>query len=310
MSRASVFPPTLPYPGEALHQMIASTHSLPSFQLQSIEPAMQSNSLRRRAITLENFQLFTSESNSRIIPSGSATLLDTPLELRQEVYRYIFLAREPIDLRSLVIKDEQTWPECKERTAILCVSRQISEEALNVLYGENVFEIDIHHGNHNVVRNFSLANQLRIRRLQVVIRPEGVSWVPSLRLDPTIWPRIFSNLTKLCIVAQQPLRLPRYFSDYDPCIDMNHWLAGLKRALESIRQHISSGLLVEVDDDDREETSEVIMAYFSDGYKKVRTRTGDWFFERDENLLEFDSDYLEHADGEQSDSEFSCGDQD
>jgi hypothetical protein len=268
---------------------------------------MRSNSLRRRAITLEDLHLFASESESQIIPSGSATLPDIPLELRQEVYRYIFLAREPIDLRSLVIKDEQTWPECKKRTAILCVSRQISGETLDVLYGENVFEIDIHHGNHNVVRNFSLANQLRIRRLQFVIRPEGVSWVPSLRLDSTIWPRIFSNLTKLCIVAQQPLRLPRYFSDYDPSIDMNHWLAGLKRALEWIRQHISSDLFVEVDDDDREETSEVIMEYFPDGYKKVRTRTGDWFFERDENPLESDSDYLEHDDGDSGDSIFGDG---
>lgn len=232
--------------------------------------------------------------------SESATFLDIPLELRQEVYRFIFLAREPIDQRSLVFKDEQTWQEWKKRTAILRVSRQVNGEALNVLYGENIFEVDVHHGNHNVVWNFSLANQLRIRRLQLVIRPEGISWVPPVRLNSPIWPQILSNLIKLCIVAQQPLHLPTYSMDYDLNEHMEQWLSGLKSTLDYVCQHISTRAVVEVDDDDREETGEVIKAYFPYGYKKIRTKTGDWFFERDENLLEFDSDYLEEDGDENS----------
>lgn len=42
----------------------------------------------------------------------------------------------------------------KRKTGILSVSRQISEEALNVLYGRNLFIVTVHGGAHDKLLKF------------------------------------------------------------------------------------------------------------------------------------------------------------
>lgn len=63
---------------------------------------------------------------------------------------------------------------------------------------------------------------------------------------------------------------------------MDEWLTWLKPVLEYVNQYVSSGNVVEVDDDDRKETNELVKECLSNGYRKVPTRTGDLCFMRGE----------------------------
>lgn len=233
-------------------------------------------------------------------PTRPAGLLGVPLEIRQQIYRYFLVRRVPIELDFLNFHPYQwsdefcKWLDVERNTAVLLVSRQLSEEALDVLYGENVFKVVLHGGRPNILSQFAPANRQRIRRLQLVLRPMGVSYGSPLNLDSQIWPPILANLAKLCIVAQQPLEPRHYYNAPSLEQDMDEWLTWLKPVLEYVNQYVSSGTVVEVDDDDREETSELVKECLPNGYRKVQTRTGDLCFMRGEFSWEsgyWDDDY-------------------
>ena len=61
---------------------------------------------------------------------------------------------------------------------------------------------------------------------------------------------------------------------------MREWLTTLKPILECVNQYVSSRATIEVDDNDMEETSELVKICFPNGYRKVRTQTGDAYFGR------------------------------
>jgi hypothetical protein len=57
----------------------------------------------------------------------------------------------------------------------------------------------------------------------------------------------------------------------------------------SVNQYVSSGSVVEVDDDDREETSSLVKECLRNGYRKRQTWTGDEHFLR--GIYEYDPEY-------------------
>lgn len=75
-------------------------------------------------------------------------------------------------------------------------------------------------------------------------------------------------------MALQPGNAPR------PEQKMHEWLTQLKPGLELVNQYVTSRATIEVDDNDMEETSELVKKCLSNGYRKVRTRTGDIWFMR------------------------------
>ena len=219
-------------------------------------------------------------------PAQPTGLLGVPLEIRLEIYRYFLIRREPIKLQFLNFHPKQ-WPDedynplnAKRHTVVLLVSRQLSEEALNVLYGENIFEVALHRGSQSILSQFAPANRQRIRRLQLSARPSGVSYGSPLNLNLHILPPILAGLTRLYIVVQQPLEARTF--DNAPRLEqeMHKWLTQLKPVLEYVNQYVSSRATIEVDDNDMEETSELVKKCLPNGYRKVRTRTGDMWFTR------------------------------
>jgi hypothetical protein len=162
---------------------------------------------------------------------------------------------------------------------VLLVSRQLSEEALNVLYGENVFEFCLRSSIQTIFSQFAPANRQRIRRLQL-LASHGIPFYESpLDLNRHVPPPILeslapilASLTRLYIVAEQPLGSER---------ETQKWLTQLKFVLEYVNQYVSSRATIEVDDNNMEETSELVKKCFPNGYRKVRTQTGDAYWSDD-----------------------------
>ena len=96
------------------------------------------------------------------------------------------------------------------RTGILEVSRVTSNEALDVLYGHNLFVANTHGGGYHELLKFSIANLRRVRNLRIVARPMGISHGRPLVFDPQLWLPLLEGLLGFCIVAQQPLAARGY----------------------------------------------------------------------------------------------------
>ena len=216
--------------------------------------------------------------------------LDTPLEIRREIYRYCLLRRDPIYVhRQFVYKHPFSDRDVRKyKTSLLLVSKQVGLEALVVLYGENTFQIYLSDGGEaDLKKLFAEANVERIRRMEIVTPSRTDRPYPyprfdianfNYKLDSGIWSPFLANLTKLSIVVNQPLQIrpPR------KAPKMKKGLEWLRINLQNISSHLSRSCIVEVDDDDRKETRAVMGESFPGGYRKVQTLAGDVYFGRNE----------------------------
>ena len=114
--------------------------------------------------------------------------------------------------------------------------------------------------------------------MQVVMQPQDVSY--GHMLDSTLWSPILAKLTKLSIVAQQPLEAQIYFNAPSFEEEMEEWMEWLRAILQYFARQLPSSCIVEVDDDDRKETSTIIRECLPSGYRKVQTLAGDFYFRR------------------------------
>jgi hypothetical protein len=185
---------------------------------------------------------------------------------------------------------------------LLQVSRQVSDEALNVLYGDNAFKIILHGGGEYHLKTiFCEANRRRIRHIMLVLRPMGVSYCPNFRMDTAMWDTILPHLRTLGIVAEQPLEGDHYWNGRTFMEKMKEWIEWLTPILECLAKTLSTKSAVLVDVDEREETGKLIQKYLLHGYQQTRTKTGDFVFKRGEFSVE--SGYWDDDDGP-----FSCRD--
>lgn len=166
------------------------------------------------------------------------------------------------------------------RTGILEVSRAMSNEALDVLYGQNIFVVDIHGEGYHKFLKFSAANLRRVRYLRIVARPMGVSYGIPLVFDPQLWLPLLEGLLQFCIVAQQPLAARGYYDAPTLEEDLCKWTTWLDPILKYFSKNLPKTTAVGLDDDCRAETAAMMDKYFDPGYQKVRTITGDFCFER------------------------------
>ena len=134
--------------------------------------------------------------------------LDTPLEIRREIYRYCLLRRDPVCIHKPFFYNR--FPDSgvsEHKKSLLLVSRQVGSEALVVLYGENTFQIYLSdRGEADLKKFFAEANIGRIRRMEIVTPFQsgyptfyGVNY--SHKLDSRLWSPFLANLTKLSIVV-------------------------------------------------------------------------------------------------------------
>jgi len=223
-------------------------------------------------------------------PSG---FLGLPLEVREKIYFHLLL-RSAVFVQDLHFEVESwirsMWEDHeqlaffdhipKRKTGILSVSKQISEETLNVLYGRNLFIVLVHGGAHNELLKFGTANIRRIRDLRLVAQPMGTCFSKPFEFDSQLWIPLLTDLRKLCLVAQQPLQARVYYNAPSFEEDMQKWVAWLEPILRYLAKNITETTIVEIDDNNLVETGEVVQKCFGSGYKKVQTVTGDEIFER------------------------------
>ena len=169
---------------------------------------------------------------------------------------------------------------CEWRTGILGVSRAVSDDVLDVLYGQNIFVANIHGEDYLQFRKFGAANLRRVRYLRIVARPMGISYGRALAFDPKLWFPLLEGLLQFCVVAQQPLATRRYYDAPTLEEDLCEWTTWLDPILKYFSTHLPKTTAVGLDADGRAETTAMMDKHFASGYQKARTLTGDLCFER------------------------------
>ncbi|KAF2493097.1 hypothetical protein BU16DRAFT_71323 [Lophium mytilinum] len=215
-------------------------------------------------------------------PPNPIGLFDLPLELRREIYRYCLVRESPVrvpeDWRITRVYKVQD-----RKKNLLLVSKQVSAEAVEILYGENAFMFAVSRENERkLVGYISAANIMRIRKVWIVLSDKGYDndKMPGVE----VWGPVFAGLTKLVIVAKQPI-LPEsevvnalILNQYQNIADT--WAVWCDRMIEFVAQNVRYNLVVELDDNDREDTGAVMMRYFPNRHRMVKTVYGDRVFKR------------------------------
>ncbi|KAI2616662.1 hypothetical protein GGS26DRAFT_442817 [Hypomontagnella submonticulosa] len=234
----------------------------------------------------------SSESGTQ--PRG---FLGLPLEIREEIYFRLLLFHDDVDVQFLNFKADRLMAPKREnleqqglhgdmkyvapkKTGILGVSQQISDEALNVLYGFNVFIIRVHGGAHDKLRKFGTSNIRRIRFLKLVAQPMGVWYPEPIKFDSLVWDSLLTDLIQFSLIAQQPLQARGYHEISGLEEEIRVWVTWLGPILRYLAGNIPERITVGVDDNDLVETDGLMRRFFRFGYEKVQTEIGDKIFKR------------------------------
>ncbi|KAL8663685.1 MAG: hypothetical protein Q9202_003631 [Teloschistes flavicans] len=221
-------------------------------------------------------------------------LLRLPLELRQQIYTIIFGPRRCVQLvsgadlwsRSLIKGGFDTENAYTHglNPGILGVSRSISDEALDVLYGRHVFVVNIHWEDCLKVRKFGVANLRRIRHLCIMAQSEAVFYEEPRVLNPQLWLPLLEGLVQFQIVAQEPVATRGYHGD-DPILrkTLREWITWLDPVLQYFSLNLSETTAVSIDDDGRAETTAMMKKHFGTGYRRERNISGDVSLEQGED---------------------------
>ena len=269
--------------------------------------------------------LHKSSSNCSEAVAGKVEFLlpRLPLELRQHVFAFIFGPRRVVDLRHVPLeldvwsrdmiyrplseklrecdRFENRWrtemlEESEWKTGILEVSRAISDEALDFLYGQNTFVVGIYGTDYRRLLKLGAANLRRIHHLRIVARPVGTSYENPLVMDPRFWLPLLEGMVQFCIVAQQPLVARDQLNAPTLEPELCEWTTWLDPVLEYFRATLPKTTAVSLDNDDHAETTAMMDKHFGSGYQKVKTITGDLCFKRGEYSRESgywdDDDFL------------------
>ncbi|KAH8911142.1 hypothetical protein BR93DRAFT_956110 [Coniochaeta sp. PMI_546] len=170
---------------------------------------------------------------------------------------------------------------------LLLASRQIREEVLDVLYGENVFRVAVgKRSSERAVRiGFSQSKLQRIRHVMFIYKQFSncPGTVPEFSIDRRLWDDILPNLTTLHFVAEQPTGdLENHAGDCLRTVadQMRVWLQELPPTLAYLGRTLSPSALFLVDVDGTKVTSGLIDASLGRKWEHVRTTTGDILFRR------------------------------
>ena len=164
-------------------------------------------------------------------------------------------------------------------TGILGVSKTVSNEALDILYGHSVYILDIYREGYRALIKIGAANLRRIRYLCIVALPLGISYPKPLVMDPQLWLPLLEGLLQLYIVGRQPLEhqilyqiLYRATTLQEALCEWTNWLDPILKYLST---NIPETTVVSLDDDGRAETTAIMEKHFGSRYQKVTTITGD-----------------------------------
>jgi hypothetical protein len=238
--------------------------------------------------------------------SSVAGFMGLPLEIRLQIYcdsipreRLIDVSRPSFEnwldtldgklctkQRAIAMefgRHEHFWYPRRKLNSIFFVSRQISEEALDVLYGDNVFNVQLNaDGENHLINNFTEANRRRMRRLLVTAEPRGSSYMPTMIPDNALWSSILPQLRWLRIVAAQPLETSFYCGELTFEERLQRWINWLQPFLQCFSRNLLSQTIVEIDDNGCIQTRTLIKeCLLPKGYREVQCHMfGDYVFYR------------------------------
>lgn len=230
-----------------------------------------------------------------------AGFLDLPYEIRRDIYYHCIPRRKEINVRSPSFPLEDYGfmegdfiNQEYSRINILRLSKQITEECLDILYGENIFRLCLNgEGELGMKRNFTEMNRLRMRYLIVTANPAGVSYGTSTP-DEFLWASILSSLKSLLIVAEEPIRAQGYYNAPTLRQDIDEWMVWISPYLELFGRYIPETLNVAVDDDGRKYTRGLVQKHLPPTCRLGRSGLGDFIFRR--GRFSYESGYWDDLD--------------
>ncbi|KAI0379183.1 hypothetical protein F5Y04DRAFT_130606 [Hypomontagnella monticulosa] len=231
---------------------------------------------------------------------------DLPLELRNEVYAHLFVQPNPINClrvwfttagRHLRRLARENAPDCCGRnfgcahydarlrplTSLLRANRQVSNEALDVMYARNVFRVDLERrGFFQRFWAVGEANLRRVQHLQVVASTEYYAYRISPPGEPqwrffvpaadhaAQWGALLDGLVTLELVLKIPVW--GHHSGWPV------WVAQLETVLGFVGEHVGEGTNVSVDDNYSMYLCEAVDRCFRKPFRRVRTKEGDAYY--------------------------------
>lgn len=175
-----------------------------------------------------------------------------------------------------------SWDYGRDRDAIFVLSRQISDEALDVLYGGNIFKLHLNgEGEQYLKTNFTVENRKRMRHLRLIAQPCGVSYTPGTKPDDALWRLLLPQLASLRVVAEQPIQPGGYYNAPTLEEETDRWFKWITPFLECLGRYLSKDTLVRVDFDGRATTRELFKRHLPHGFEEIQCHSdGDLIFER------------------------------
>ncbi|CAG8971572.1 hypothetical protein HYALB_00009221 [Hymenoscyphus albidus] len=230
-----------------------------------------------------------------------ACFLDLPYEIRLQIYYYC-TPRQAIMQLHVHLDHARYWLHCpihsnnlfrhsrnwsKHKTfscGLFRVSRKVSEEALDIFYGENILLILLGMSSSTYLQRGKISEQnlRRIKNVFIIASPyDDTESESGLAIN---WAAIFANL-------QEPhFLLPKPSSDYMVCpCDTGRWRSSAAPQLKELINYLGKLLaskrpevIIKFDDTGDSGVSELIRRHFPN--HSVKVQLSDEVFERSEAL--------------------------
>jgi hypothetical protein len=193
----------------------------------------------------------------------------------------------PFDTWDEPVEDFPPWIEFIQ--ALLLVSRQVRDEVLDVLYGENGFRINVGQNwthEETMTRRFSEAKIQRIKHVLLCYPQRNISLNKPLVIDRHLWQIMLPNLATLRVVAGPPSEgsgeesgeeSKPYYREQE----IQKWASDLPPVLQFIGRYISLSADVLVDVNENEKARDLIHRFLQRDYREVKTCIGNDLFDRD-----------------------------
>lgn len=221
-------------------------------------------------------------------PTKPCRLLSLPFEIRLQIYHYCIPQNRVVHIclrpqchsrETYGLLDASFKPDGRNNNAIFLLSKQISAEALDVLYEKNFFTCYLReHREFSATFAFGEENRRRIRHLLVVAPADTSAHIFKEVVKDRFWSSIIPQLKALGICAEHPV-IPSSFSGRTLKEDTAQWSRWFGLHLDRFRRHLTSGTVVRVDDNGQQETGKLFREHLVGGYEEVRLRdVKNWIF--------------------------------
>ena len=211
---------------------------------------------------------------SKPIDKTRKGFLNLPMELRLQIYKLCIPQKETVNVLVPRIKFEAK--------GLLFVSQQISKECLDILYGENTFELPLNaEGEAYLCINFAPLNRERMRHLAITAVPIGKTYTRSTP-NQFLWASLLPRVKTLEMVMAAPIPPLTSLIGPPPPAVWERWYDWLLPYLMCFKHHLPSSAKVKLDVDDRRFAVFFMRPFVPPSWRIVRLERGDLIFLRGE----------------------------